>query len=58
MVMNLVSQLYTVLYTGISTHTVREELDQHVTSGISTPTADHPPIEKHQENNNPAQGKL
>lgn len=43
---------------GISTHTVREELDQHVTPLISTPTEEHPPTEKHPENNNPAQGKL
>ena len=37
---------------------VREELDQHVAPGISTPTEDQPPAEKLQENSNPAQGKL
>ena len=53
------SSVLTVYCTiGISTCTVREELDQHVTPEISTPTGDNPLTEKHQRNNNPAQGKL
>ena len=44
--------------TGISTHTVGEELDQPVTAEISTPTEDQPPTEKNQDSNNPAQGRL
>ena len=44
--------------TGISTHTVSEELDHPVAGEISTPTEDQPPTEKNQDSNNPAQGGL
>ena len=39
---------------GISTRSVREDLDQPVAPEVSTPTEDQPPTEKNQEINNPA----
>ena len=39
---------------GISSHPVREDLDQPVAPEVSTPTDDQPPTEKNQEIHNPA----
>ena len=43
---------------GISSHPVREDLDQPVAPEVSTPTDDQPPTEKNQEIHNPALCKL